>query len=460
MSNQKNRRELNRREMLKLSLAGLGGGVLGLSFLSGCAVESTTDSLVAPLTPVNPFYDAVIQIFYGGGPSQTDTFDPKPGSVNNVFGTIDVGVNDKYGQPLRISNVLPKIAAAVQGGTAGLGIVRSLVHANGDHDEAELATQSFWRTIGPAMIYPSIGSVMAYYFQGQTAINVASVAIDGACNNTKGNPIPSALNGSTSGMTAVLTRPVTTARYDRRKRMLDIVNAGMTQRPDGLVQTTAASSDDAYRITTTGTAAAAFNLTGKTLLPATDSSFSRRITLAQELVKAGVPYVALNLNGNDSHTLNMATITNKWGANTDTAVAQLATNLAGSGKRVLVVMGGEFGRTPKISDDPEALGDGRDHWNDGFSWGLLSINQPKFRTGAFGSTGPDGLWTQTSSSRGGLPGRLVDPVELKDLGAFIYRALGFQIGNSTYNIPLSTGMAPPVDATNNSSALMNYFGLV
>jgi hypothetical protein len=461
MSKQDQRKDMNRREMLRLSLAGLGSGVLGLTFGSGCGVDSpNSNSLVAPVTPVNPFYDAVIQIFYGGGPSQTDTFDPKPGSVNNVFGTINLGINDKYGAPIHVGNVLPNIAGKVQAGEAGLGIVRSIVHTNGDHDEAELATQSFWRTIGPAMIYPSVACVMAYYFQGQTAINVPAVAIDGSCNDTKGNPIPSALRGTTSGMTQVLTRPVTATRYDRRKRMLDIVNGSMSNRPDNLVQSSANATQEAYQITTTGTAATAFNLTGKTILPATDTGFGRRLTLAQELVKAGVPYVALNLNGNDSHTLNMSTITTKWGQNTDTAVAQLITNLRATNKKVLVVMGGEFGRTPKISDDPDANGDGRDHWNDGFSWGFVSINQPKFKTGAFGSTGPDGLWTQYSTSRGGLPGRMLDPVELGDLGAFIYRALGFQIGNSSFNIPLTTGMTSPVDATNNSSALMSYFGLV
>ena len=49
---------------------------------------------------------------------------------------------------------------------------------------------------------------------------------------------------------------------------------------------------------------------------------------------------------------------------------------------------------------------------------------------------------------------------LVDFGAFIYRALGFQVGSAAYNIPLTTGMASPVDPVNNSSALMSYFGLV
>jgi hypothetical protein len=455
-------KNMNRREMLRMSLAGLGGSVLGLRFLTGCATsDEPTTSAEQTITPTNAYYDAVIQVFFGGGPSQTDTLDPKPGSTSALFPTaINLGVNDKYGAPIMLGSVLPKLAATVQGGTAGLGIVRSLVHANGDHDAAVLATQSFWRTIGPASLYPSIASVMSYYFQGMTAINVPAVAIDGSCNDSKGNPISTALNGRTSGMTSLLNRPVTATRYDRRKRMLDTLNGNMSNRPDPLVSSHNAATQDAYKITTTGTAAAAFDLTGKTVLPATDTSFGKRMTLAQELVKAGVPYVALALNGNDSHETNIATVTDRWANNFDPAIAQLATNLKASGKRVLVLFGGEFGRTPRISTDPAANNDGRDHWFDGFSWGVLSINQPKFKTGAWGSTGPDGLYTQVSRNAGGLPGKLVDACELSDFGAFVYRALGFQVGQSAYNVPLTTGMASPVDSANNSSALMSYFGLV
>jgi len=403
----------------------------------------------------------VIQVFFEGGPSQTDTLDPKPGSVNNVFGTINLGVSDKYGQPIYLSSVLPKIAAAVQGGTAGMGICRSLVHTNGDHSAAVLATQSFWKTIGPAMLYPSIGSALAFYFQGLTSINIPAVAIDGECNDNKGNPIPTALNGTVGGMNSVLTRPVTATRYDRRKGMLDKLNAGyLTKHPDVVAQSISGASADAYTITTTGTAASAFDLTGKTLLPATSSYFSKKLTLAQELVKAGVPYVALSLGGNDSHTNNKATVTENWGNNADPAIAQLATNLKATGKKVLILFGGEFGRTPQLSTDPTANGDGRDHWFDGFSWGFLSVNQSKFITGAVGDTGPDGLYTQKSTNAGGLSGKLVDAVELRDLGAMVYRSLGFQVGDATYNVPLVSGSAPPVDPVNNSSALMSYFGLV
>jgi len=103
-------------------------------------------------------------------------------------------------------------------------------------------------------------------------------------------------------------------------------------------------------------------------------------------------------------------------------------------------MGGEFGRTP----DTVASGrDGRDHHPVGFSWGLLSINQPAFKTTAVGDTGPDGMQTLTSSPT------LVDPVYPSAVGGLLYNVMGFPVGTDPkYNVPTGKGSpAPPVDPT-------------
>jgi hypothetical protein len=450
MSRKKSCCDFNRRDLLKMTLgAGVSWGFLG------CSPENDPlNDSAQKITRVNPLYDSVIQVFFRGGPSQTDTFDPKPGSANNVFPTISLGVNDRYNAPINLGNVLQNMTTVVQQGVAQMGVVRSMVHSNGDHEGAVLCSQSFWRTLGPALIYPSAACVMAYYLKGESSLGIPAVAIDGAVNDSKGGVIDSALNARVGSMTPLLTMPVTAARYDRRQRMRAILNLGMLGRyPDPVVTVSESALNDARNITVAGAAAAAFDLTNKPLLPASDSSFARRITLAQELVKAGVPYVSLHLDGNDSHTLNREAVTNNWGNNADPAIAQLARNIAPTGKRVLVLMGGEFGRTPTPGTDPDANGNGRDHWRDGFSWGMLSINQPRFRTGAIGNTGPDGVWRQRDNN-------LVDPVELKDFGAFLYRVMGYDVTSATYNIPVNGTMAPPVDPTNRSSVLLSYFGLV
>jgi hypothetical protein len=152
MCRAKKPQEMSRRELMRMSAVGAGSSVFGLSLLSTLFARDAWG-----LTPSNAFYDAVVQVFFFGGPSQTDTLDPKPGSANNRFNTVALGVNDKYGKPVNVSTVLSNVRNAVQSGTCGLGIIRSLVHTSGDHDLATMMTQSFWRTAGPAMSYPSIG---------------------------------------------------------------------------------------------------------------------------------------------------------------------------------------------------------------------------------------------------------------------------------------------------------------
>jgi hypothetical protein len=160
----------------------------------------------------------------------------------------------------------------------------------------------------------------------------------------------------------------------------------------------------------------------------------------------------MGIGGNDSHGNNMATISQNWGASVNQGLAAVAQNLKASGKRVLVTMYGDFGRTPASVNNGGR--DGRDHWGNAFSVALLSINQPKFKMTAIGDTGPDGTNMSTSG--------LVDPIEPADLGAFVYRSLGIQIGkpDGTFDVPLNGRNAPPVERINNSDMLLNTFGLV
>src|SRR5436309_2211605 len=75
---------MNRREML--ARCGVGMGLLGLTQLMGDAglltARANTVDPINPLAPKPPHFPArakrVIHIFANGGPSQVDTFDPKP----------------------------------------------------------------------------------------------------------------------------------------------------------------------------------------------------------------------------------------------------------------------------------------------------------------------------------------------------------------------------------------------
>ncbi len=68
---------MNRREMLRMM--GAGFGAVGMAGVLGAA---SVDPVRDPLAPKPPHFPAkakrVIYLFLNGGPSQVDTFDPKP----------------------------------------------------------------------------------------------------------------------------------------------------------------------------------------------------------------------------------------------------------------------------------------------------------------------------------------------------------------------------------------------
>lgn len=452
----------SRRDLVKMGAAGLTWGLFGLSLPNVLFMREAQASV--PMDTTIQRYDAIIQIFYSGGPSQTDTWDPKPGSKNNIFNTIDTGAKDVYGNKFLVAQHFPGLVSLLNDPAFGLGVIRSMTHGNGNHGTAEQYMNNFW---GNPLTnnYPSTAAAFAYYFQG-TGLGIPSVLIAGnngnGANTANGSTCPTALNVQVGGnqgqnptVQALNLPPNTDAtRYARRRRLMEAVNANeLKTRPDLNVAAYDAAWKQAYDITTQGQAAKAFDLTGKPILPGGPNANKNDlmgITLAQNLVEAGIPYVACGIGGNDTHSGNRQGVTSNWADTTDVPLTQMAKNLKASGKRVLVVMGGEFGRTPNSVANGR---DGRDHYADGFSWAMLSINQPAFKTTAIGDTGPDGVFTAANNT-------MKDPIYPKDLGALIYTTMGFLPGNSPKtDIPTAARAAPPVDRVNNGALLLKTFGL-
>ena len=71
--------------------------------------------------------------------------------------------------------------------------------------------------------------------------------------------------------------------------------------------------------------------------------------IANESVRLefGVPYVSCAIGGNDSHGNNTSTITGNWGQSIDQGLMEVVDRVKQTGKRVLILIGGEFGRTPQ-----------------------------------------------------------------------------------------------------------------
>ncbi|MGB8168731.1 MAG: DUF1501 domain-containing protein [Chthoniobacteraceae bacterium] len=97
------------------------------------------------------------------------------------------------------------------------------------------------------------------------------------------------------------------------------------------------------------------------------NSFGWSLLMARQLVETGVSLVQVNLGNNetwDTHQAAFPNLKNFLLPPMDRAVSALLDDLDARGllSETLVVMGGEFGRTPKISTIPGAKLPGRDHW--------------------------------------------------------------------------------------------------
>jgi hypothetical protein len=145
------------------------------------------------------------------------------------------------------------------------------------------------------------------------------------------------------------------------------------------------------------------------------NAFGWSLLLARRLVEAGVSLVQVNLGNNETWDTHQAAFPNLKDfllPPTDRAVSALLDDLHDSGllDSTLVVMAGEFGRTPRIFSIPGAKLPGRDHWG---------AVQTVFFAGG-GVRG--GTVVGSSDKAGGHPKS--DPQTPENLGATIYSALG------------------------------------
>jgi uncharacterized protein (DUF1501 family) len=178
--------------------------------------------------------------------------------------------------------------------------------------------------------------------------------------------------------------------------------------------------ESAFNMLTSGRLARAFDLSRESDKVREDYGrhmYGQSLLLARRLVEAGVPVVQCNMGivqTWDNHADIFGTLKNRLLPPLDRALAALMSDLASSGllKETLVVLLGEFGRTPKISRLPGQAVAGRDHW-------------PQVFSAAFAGAGVRGGQVIGSSDAiGAYPAS--SPHSPRDLGATIYDALGIR----------------------------------
>jgi len=351
-----------------LSVGSLAG--LGLSLGDYFRLRSARAEAAPGRPPKQATAESVINIFLPGGFAHQETFDPKPLAPVDYRGPL--GSIDTVLPGVRFGEALPHTAKIAD----KLAICRSLTHGEAAHERGIHNMFTGYRP-SPAIQYPSLGSVISHEF-GPRKNLPAYICIPNVPNEFAGSGyLSSAYSGFSLGADPAdggfkvrdlgLPPGIDTARFDSRRRMLDVVNDHFRQRERGdSLDALDTFYQRAYGLISSAEAQAAFDLGHES--DALKDQYGRnqagmRMLLARRLVESGVRFVTLTYGGWDHHDNIQHNIRTQAPA-FDQAFAALIGDLHQRGllASTLVCVTTEFGRTPKIN--PTA---GRDHWPKVFS---------------------------------------------------------------------------------------------
>jgi uncharacterized protein (DUF1501 family) len=382
----------NRRRFLRRVVAG-AAGLAGLSWFDRLRLHA------AELRRQNK---AVILLWMAGGPSQFETFDPKPGA-------------DTQGPTRAIATATPGIQIAehwthLARETGSLAFIRSMTSREGNHGRATYLLHTSYAPSG-GVIHPGVGSLVAKEIAPTDFDLPSFVAI-------QGQSVGASFLGVRYAPFVVtdpgrppdnLTTPVPGNRLDRRLGLLRELEQPFARAGAGQQ---VRDHQTLYRQTSQmvlSPRVRAFNLEGepeRVRAAYGRSGFGQGCLMARRLVEAGVTFVEVQSSGWDTHTKELTSL-HRLIPPVDQGTAALLADLRARGllDRTLVIWMGEFGRTPRVN-----LEAGRDHFPQAFNLALAGCG---VRGGqVIGATNRSG--TEVANR----------PVTVPDLFCTLYRALG------------------------------------
>ena len=319
---------------------------------------------------------SVIEIWMWGGPSQLETFDPKPDAPHDYNGgrkAIHTNVDG-----LLVHEWLPELATCAD----LYSVVRTMTHPHFGHETATYLMQT-GRLPGAGEVYPAIGAVMAMMkrksYKGDIPPYTILTTAKGRFSElgflserhapliTGGNPNAPKFVVDGFVPPGGLTDEEVAERFKLLEKLDTYAHTGVKPQP-ALVEFDQAGR--AARQIIAGDAAKTFDLSlekpetrdryGRTV-------FAQSLLAARRLVEYGVPYITVNMSGWDSHKRHFETMERRT-KEFDKALAALLKDLKERGllETTLVWAGGEFGRTPMVDWAPPWNG-GRNHYATCFS---------------------------------------------------------------------------------------------
>ncbi len=313
---------------------------------------------------------SVIFIFLPGGMAQQESFDPKPYAPLEYRGPMGSVATNLTG--VRFGQLFKKTAKVAD----KITICRSMTHGEAAHERGTHNMFTGYRP-SPALQFPSMGSVVSHEFGPRNNLP-PYVLIPNQPNTFAGTGyLSSSFAGFSLGADPAqkgfkvrdlqLPGGVDTPRFDRRRKMLDVVNQHFTgkEKSDQL-DSVDTFYNRAYSLISSQKAREAFDIEKED--PKLRDAYGRnqagaRMILSRRLVEAGVRFVTMTYGGWDHHD-NIDRGMKSQVPAFDQAYAALINDLSNRGllESTMVVVTSEFGRSPKINATS-----GRDHWPKVFS---------------------------------------------------------------------------------------------
>ena len=413
--------ELDRRSFLRAGML----GAAGLSLSQVLRAEAQEPARAKRL-------NSVIILWMRGGPSQHETWDPKPQAPAEIRGPFGVARTKVPG--VHISGLLPMCGAVMD----KFSVIRSLTHNDAGHSAADQICFTGYPS-GPSPdrnVAPSCGSIVARQLQHENPQLPAYVVIprsvpgtDAAYLGAAYKPFETEADPAVPGPFAVpnLQAPegISVERLGSRRDLLRNVDS-LRRAADQSGQMDAMDEFNrkAWQIVTGPEAREAFDLdrepakirerygfTPEFKAPTPDRcgvpAWSQRILLARRLVEAGVRLVTVDVRWWDTHVEGVETMRDGFLPRWDRAFSALLEDLDQRGllKTTMVLAWGEFGRSPNLNARA-----GRDHWPHVFSAAMA------------GGGIQGGRVVGSSDDKGGYPKD--NPKTPQDVLATLYRHLG------------------------------------
>jgi hypothetical protein len=415
---------MNRREMLKRTA----------SMAAFLALARRGDAEVRSIdVPVRGTAKACIFVYLNGAPSHVDTFDVKDGPWNPA----DADIRQYHGGIALSYALFPRLSLL----TGDLMILRSVRSWEAAHERGVFYMQTAHPS-NPAFVSetPHIGAVVGLELAGQGPMP-PFLSLNQGGFTTQGStflggrlaPLPAPANaGGLATVEHNFFGTQSQARFDQRYSLLEELDSELrTAAPDRAMADHAAYYTAARQMVYNNAIASVFRFANEENMRYGNTNLGRAAIVARQAIQAnnGSVFIGLNQGGWDTHQnmfdrtapANMYTLCNEL----DTAIGTLVADLKASGDldRTLIVLMGEFGRTP----GPLNSRGGRDHHRNAMSvvmiGGGVRGGSVIGATDAIGEEISDPGWSRQR------------PISMEDIAATIYSALGINWTKSIEDTP-------------------------